>query len=120
MLFNYQEPDEQLKALKTLKETLKGPFNTAKVTRSGNIEPDVHYFTDTEEEIFSKENLSKNRKMEGLLKKNLYSKIKHTKRINSMSASHLEPPQALDLENLLKIELELMDSDCQFSRFSRN
>ena len=111
LLFNYQEPDEQLKALKTLKETLKGPFNTAKVTRSGNIEPDVHYFTETAVEIFSKENSSKKKKMEGLLKKNLYSKIKHTGRINNMSESNLEPPQVLDLENLLNIELELIENE---------
>ena len=91
MLFNYQEPDEQLKALKTLKETLKGPFNTAKVTRSGNIEPDVHYFTETSVDKFCKENSSKKKKMEGILKKNLYSKIKPTKQINNMSESNLEP-----------------------------
>ena len=109
LLFNYQEPDENLRALKKLKETLTGPFNTAKVTRRGTIEPEVHYFTETVVEKYGVKNLTNKKEIKKFVKK----KIKDAKEMNMNQESDfsLQPPHVLDLENLLNIELELMDKE---------
>ena len=46
LFFNYHKNNPP-GVLKKLKEMSKDPFNTAKVTASGTIEPHVHYYTQT-------------------------------------------------------------------------
>ena len=46
LFFNYHKNNPP-SVLKKLKEMSKDPFNTAKVTPSGTIEPHVHYYTET-------------------------------------------------------------------------